>query len=179
VPGEAVVGLYGRVAVTLTGAGADLGVLDRRDVRTRESQPYHEAQGVSLDEAERLIAAALEQSTQRATSDLRGLVDHLAEDGVAVAAAGLVVSGYRLPATLAATLRSHPACHAAEGQMTRDALWAACDALGIEVVAVPASEGIDARVEGVGKLLGAPWRKEQKLASTAALRALGVRGSRP
>jgi hypothetical protein len=32
---------------------------------------------------------------------------------------------------------------------------------------------IDARAEAAGKLVGAPWRKEHKLAATAALAALG------
>lgn len=171
--GDAAVGLYGRDAVTLTGKGPDLGVVDRRVVRTRESQPYHEAQGVAIEEAERIIATALDESIARATQDLRALVDELAKAGVTVSRAGVIARDYRLPHTLAATLRSHPACHGAEGQMTRDALLAACDAVGLEVFATPL-EPIEARIDAVGKLIGPPWRKEQKLAATAALRAIAA-----
>ena len=56
--GEVVVGLHVKVAVTMSGPGDDLGVVDRRPVRTRASQPYHEASEVSLAEAEKLIARA-------------------------------------------------------------------------------------------------------------------------
>jgi hypothetical protein len=40
------------------------------------------------------------------------------------------------------------------------------------VHAEPPSE-IPARIDAVGKLVGAPWRKEHKLAALAALAALG------
>lgn len=54
-------------------------------------------------------------------------------------APGIVMSAYELPRTLGATLRSHPACHAAEGQMTRDALVSACESLGLRVLGALAS----------------------------------------
>lgn len=170
-PGRAVVGIHGGVAVVLTGVGDDLGVVVRGVVRTRESQPYHDAQSLPLDEAERLIDAASEAAAARATDDLRRMVEEVASNGVEVTRAGVVARQYRLPATLAATLRSHPSCHAAEGQMTVDALLEACSRLGIEVVASPESS-IDPKAEAVGKVIGPPWRKEHKIAATAALRAL-------
>lgn len=172
--GRAAVGLHGRVAVALTGIGDDLGVVVRGIVRTRESQPYHDAQSLPLDEAERLIDAASEAAAVRATDDLRHIIEELATSGLEVERAGVVARQYRLPATLAATLRSHPSCHAAEGQMTVDALLEACDRLGIDVVAI-SEPSVDPRVEPVGKLIGAPWRKEHKIAATAALHALTPR----
>lgn len=165
------IGLHGRTAIALTGRGEDLGVLLRGDVRTRESQPYHDAQSLPLDEAERLIEAAAAAAAQRATDDLGRIVDELRSQGLEVVRAGVVARAYRLPSTLAATLRSHPACHGAEGRMTVDALLEACHRLGLDVVATPEAS-IDPRVESVGKLLGAPWRKDHKIAATAALHAL-------
>lgn len=162
----AAVGIQGRVAVALTGVGEDLGVAARAVVRTRESQPYHDAKSLPLDEAERLIAAASEAAAERATGDLRRLVEELSTRGLEVKRAGLVARRYRLPETLAATLRSHPSCHAAEGQMTVDALIEACNRLRIHIVAMP-EPSIDPRVEQVGKLIGPPWRKEHKIAATA------------
>jgi hypothetical protein len=164
-------GLHGRTAVALTGAGDDLGVVLRGDVRTRESQPYHEAQALPLEDAERLNEAAAEAPATRATGDLRQIVDQLRADGLEVVRVGIVAKTYRLPSTLAAVLRSHPSCHAAEGRMTVDALLDACQRLGLEVVAHPEA-AIDPRTEPVGKLVGPPWRKEHKIAATAALRAL-------
>ena len=169
--GELAIGIHGRVAVALTGIGDDLGVVARAEVRTRDSQPYHDAQSLPLDEAERLINTAAEAAAARAAGDLRELVDQLAADGHHVTCAGVVARQYRLPATLAATLRSHPSCHAAEGQMTVDALIEGCTRVGIDVVASP-DPAIDPKVEPVGKLIGPPWRKEHKIAATAALRLL-------
>jgi hypothetical protein len=168
------IGIYGRVAVALTGVGDDLGVVTRAAVRTRDSQPYHDAQSLPLDEAERLIETAAEGAAARAAGDLRELVEQLTADGHRVTCAGVVARQYRLPATLAATLRSHPSCHAAEGQMTVDALIEGCRRVGIDVVASP-DPAIDPRVESVGKRIGPPWRKEHKIAATAGLRALAVR----
>ena len=164
--------------MALTGVGDDLGVVARAAVRTRESQPFHDAQGMAIGEAERLIAAASDAAVERAAGDLRRLLDDLAERGLRVVGAAVVGREYKLPATLEATLRSHPACHAAEGQMTNEALTEACDVVGIEVT-VMTDVAVSARAEGVGKLIGAPWRKEHKLAATAALRVLeGSRRSR-
>lgn len=165
---HAVIGLAGSTAVTLTGVGADLGVLDRRAIRTRDCQPYHDAQGLPIGQAEKLIADAFDRAVARATDDVRALIDGLDRD---VAMAGISFKEYRLPSSIEVRLRSHPMCHGAEGEMTRDALWAACEALGLHVHASPA-DAIDPRAEGVGKVIGAPWRKEHKLAATAALGAL-------
>jgi hypothetical protein len=166
----AAIGLCGSTAVALTGAGADLGVLDRRSITTRDCQPYHDAQGLSVADAEKLIAAAYDRAVANATDGLRALVESLDER---VRVAGISFKEYRLAPSLEVRLRSHPMCHGAEGEMTRDALWAACEALGLEVHAVP-PDAVDARAEQAGKLVGAPWRKEHKLAATAALSALGL-----
>src|SRR5438045_2627267 len=123
---DVVVGLHVKVAVTLTGLGDDLGVIDRRSVRTRTSQPYHEAGDLPLDSAQKLIDTALTEASELATSDLRTLLDDMKARGLSVVAAGVVFHDYRLPSSLAATLRNHTACHAGEGQMTRDALMNAC-----------------------------------------------------
>ena len=168
------IGLQGRTAVALTGVGDDLGVVARTEVRTRESQPFHDAQAMPIDEAERRIARAEDEAIERATADLRKLVDDLTGQGLRVVAAGVAAKAYRLPSSLAAILRSHPLCHAAEGKMTNDALAAAGTALGLEVVVLTDGSIAD-RVEAVGKLVGPPWRKEHKLAATAALAALGGR----
>jgi hypothetical protein len=165
---EAAIGLCGSTAVVLTGAGADLGVLARRAITTRDCQPYHDAQGLPIGEAEKLITAAYDRAVAHATDDLGELLASLDQT---VRIAGISFKEYRLASSLEVRLRSHPMCHGAEGEMTRDALWAACEALGLQVHAAPA-DTIDPRAETAGKLIGAPWRKEHKLAATAALAAL-------
>ncbi len=44
--------------------------------------------------------------------------------------------------------------------------------LGTLVEPLLTTDGVDGRTEGVGKLIGAPWRKDHRLAASAALRAL-------
>ena len=161
-------GLHARTAVALTGVGDDLGVAVRAEVRTRESQPFHDAEGLPIAEAESLIAAALDAAIARAARDLAPIVADLAEAGLELSGAAVATKVYRLPSTLEAILRSHTSCHAAEGQMTGDALVGACEQLGIAVTVVPNLD-IDPRAEPVGKLLGPPWRKEHKIAASAAL----------
>jgi hypothetical protein len=168
---NAVIGLCGSTAVTLTGVGADLGVVDRRAIATRDCQPYHDAQGMPIDKAERLIAEALARATQHAVDDLRALIDELAAQDVRAVGTAIAFKTYRLSSSIAARLRSHAMCHGAEGEMTRDALWAACEALGLPVHAAP-FDVIDPRAEGAGKVIGAPWRREHKQAASAALAAL-------
>jgi hypothetical protein len=172
--GEVVVGLHTKVAVTLTGLGDDLGVVDRRAVQTRDSQPYHEAGELLLDAAQKHIDAALARASDHAARDLRALLDDMQQRDLTVVAAGVVFHDYRLPSSLAATLRNHTACHAGEGQMTRDALLNACEVLGLPVITMIDTDGVDGRAERVGKLIGSPWQKDHKLAASAALRAAGL-----
>jgi hypothetical protein len=164
--------LCGSTAVTLTGVGTDLGVLDRRKITTRDSQPYHEAQGMPIAKAEKLIADAFERAVRNATKDLQAVIDDVRAKGFDVPAAGISFKTYRMPDSIEVRLRSHAMQHGGEGELTRDALMAACESLGLTVHAEPPGE-IPSRIDAAGKLIGAPWRKEHKLAAVAALAALG------
>src|SRR5207302_1205475 len=104
--------------------------------------------------------------------DLRTLVADMAAQDVAVVGAGLSFKEYRMPTSIEVRLRSHAMCHGAEGMMTCDALWAACEDLGLPVHAEPPGP-VPTAINAAGKQLGAPWRKEHKLAAIAALAALG------
>jgi hypothetical protein len=83
-------------------------------------------------------------------------------------------------------LRSHPLIHAAEGEMYRDAVARACEALSLRVLRIPAKEmearavealGMNAaavrgKLAGLGKAAGRPWRSEQRECALAAWLAL-------
>src|SRR4029077_14086806 len=112
-----------------------------------------------------------ERAVQHATDDLRALIDELAEQDVRVAGTALAFKHYKLSSSLEARLRSHAMCPGAEGEMTRDALSAACEALGLHAHVAP-FDVIDPRAEAAGKAIGPPWRKEHKQAASAALTAL-------
>src|SRR5690349_17333682 len=108
---NAIVGLAGTTAVTLTGGGADLGVIDRRTITVRDSQPYHDAQGLDLEAATRIIDDAFARAVANAVDALRALSAELAEKDVAIIGAGLSFKEYTLPSAIEVRLRSHPMCH--------------------------------------------------------------------
>ena len=63
--------------------------------------------------------------------------------------------------------------HAAEGQLFERAVIEAADDAGLLVhVVEPKSIKVSAAVEGLRRSIGAPWQKDHKWATTAALAAL-------
>lgn len=171
---EACIGLSAGTAVVLATA-APTTLVERGVVRTREGQPYHEAQGMPIDRAEPLIARRFDESCERATEDLRAILAAAKARGFTVRRAAVVWREYRLPSSIESILRSHPLCHAAEGQMTREAIAAGCERCGLDVSLVLESDldtgtaGLD--LVAIGRAAGPPWRKDHKQAATAAFLA--------
>jgi hypothetical protein len=144
---------------------------------------FHAAAERSLAEAERLIAAARKDAAARAADALAPLVrTH------GITRAGLVRGKGRALPPLATILRVHAMQHAAEGEHYRDALDAACAALGVAVVGVPQPElaaaaagvqdDLPAAIAALGRAAGSPWTAEQKEAAMAGLVALSARAAR-
>ena len=166
------VGLCSRFAVTV---GPDLAVLDRREIRVRDGQPYHVARTKPLPEAKRILDTAHDEARTRMREGLERLRDDIAPDEIV--AAGLVLGSFNLPSDLSKLLASHPACHAAEGEMSREALLAVAEELRLPVTAVRDREiHVAQDVELLGKRIGPPWRKDHKLAASVAWLALAAGG---
>ena len=162
------VGLCARYAVTV---GPDLTVVDRREIRVRDGQPYHLARSKPLAEARRILEKANADARRRMREGLELLREDVAPDEIT--AAGLVLGSFNLPSDLAKLLASHPACHAAEGEMSREALLAVADELHLPVTAMRDREvRVSDEVERLGKSIGPPWRKDHKLAAAVAWLAL-------
>jgi hypothetical protein len=147
------------------------------------AQPYHEAVGLPADEAAELVGAATRAAYGLAVAGVRVLADGHDVAGVAiVAGAGTV----REDVPLARALAAHATLHAAEGELYRDALAEAADALGLPVTLVAPREtaalgrrvlGCDeedlrARLTALGRPLGPPWTRDHKDALVAALAVL-------
>jgi len=165
------VGFCARFAVTV---GPDLTVVDRREIRVRNGQPYHLARAKPLPEAKKLLDRANTEASKRMLEGLNGLVAVLAPDELT--GIGLVLASFHLPSDLSKLLASHPACHAAEGEMSREAVLAAADELKLPVTAVRDREiVVTDEVERLGKTIGPPWRKDHKLAASVAWLALRAR----
>jgi hypothetical protein len=174
--------------VALAGDARAPVVVERRriemaDVRLAGSvQPYHEAEGLPLARAERLLARLLASARTMALRDLGALVRALRDQGHTPRTAAILCGAGRLGSTLAHTLASHAMIHTADGEHFRDALAHACKELDVRVVRVPEREVAELassvlghppeemrrRVQEMGKALGPPWTADHKSASLAA-----------
>src|SRR5690242_8309122 len=178
--------------VAIAGPVAAPHVIERRrielaDRATRGSvQPYHFAEEMELKKAERWIARCLNASEGLAREAIEAVVDKLRKQGYRVRACGLVRSSARPLPELASVLASHALIHTAEGEMFRDALTRASTHHGLSVVGTKERELFDrcasdlglpapeivSRLAELGKMLGPPWRQDEKFATLAAWLAL-------
>lgn len=178
--------------VAIAGSVDGPSVLERTRIELADSdmpgsmQPYHaaaELEMIAADELIRKCAATTKIMARRAVRDIVAKLEKRAH--VVVACGNLLGSGHS-PATLAAALASHPMLHTAEGEMFRNALDDASRHLGLKVVGTKEKQAYElgsavlgmteARLQRelseMGRLVGPPWRQDEKLATVAAWLAL-------
>lgn len=187
-PRPAVVGVAdhsGWANLVTVGAGPGGGpvLLDRRRCELVgpevDRQPYHAAVGLDDAAAEALVAAVADAALAGAREVLAALAADLAPGHrVAAVAVRLGGGGRPLPDTVAGVLASHSAMHAAEGELYREALADAAEALGIPTVhyrrgSAPAGAHAGT-IAAMGREAGPPWRAEHKEAAAAALAELAA-----
>lgn len=174
--------------VAVAGGARNLEILDRRRIVTMDStvpggiQPYHYAAKIGLPAANKHIENCARLSKRMARSAIQRLADDLeSRDCLVVGCVVLLASGRPLPA-LPKILSSHPLIHTAEGEFFRGAVVQACKSLKIPVIGVrerqldeqaravigKSAGRLKHRISGLGKVLGPPWRKDQKTAALAA-----------
>ncbi len=148
---------------------------------------YHvgHERGLSVEEAQPIIDTAARASLAAAKTAIAALAESTADRCSLQSAAILIGSGKPLP-PLEVILRSHPLVHTAEGELYRDVVARACEALGIPVVRLPAKEldkraktalsisesRMRAQLDAAGKASGRPWGAEQRECALAAWIAL-------
>ncbi|HEV8567797.1 MAG TPA: hypothetical protein VGQ92_12025 [Actinoplanes sp.] len=137
-------------------------------------QLFHAAAHLPATGAERFVRAGVDAVGAVAAAVLRDLVATLGGDVVVA----VVTGDHPVPedTPVARILAVHALMHGAEGQLYRDALLDAAGADGLPTYAVPRGAAeerlagdLAAAVAGIGAAAGRPWRKEQKLATVAAL----------
>lgn len=146
--------------------------------RPELSQPYHAAaEELGLEKGRERIALCERAYRESADAILGAVIDELP---AAPVRAGLALGAGRLASTLEAILESHVMLHMAEGEMLRTALRDAADARGVPVLGVRekdlAAELKEPRLREIGKRLGPPWTKREKVAYLVACRALAGGG---
>jgi hypothetical protein len=178
--------------IAVAGPVAALHVIERRQIEladraTRGSvQPYHVAEGLELKKAERWIEECLNTSERLARDAIEVTVNKLRQQGYCIRACGLVRSSARPLPELESVLASHALIHTAEGEMFRDALTRASAHHGFPVLGVKERELFDrctadlgmvqqeteSRLAELGRMLGPPWRQDEKFATLVAWLAL-------
>lgn len=171
-------------AVVLAGPVSRPVLLDRRRLVLADpddavgKQPFHAAEAMPLPQATRLVDRCVADSRKRAAAEMDRLAADLQAKGYALGAGGLAGKDPRPLGPLASILASHALIHAAEGEMFRHVLrdaapkgveWACvpereAEARCAKTVGLPA-ETLREHLAALGKAAGAPWTKDQKIAS--------------
>jgi len=179
--------------VVMSNEGA-LDVVDRRHIVVAQptipgsKQPYHSAEKLQLEDAEKYLASCATASAQLALDAICELLRDLDRRKYRVqGSAVLMASGRKLP-PLAEILASHALIHTAEGEFFRSIVLKACEDLGMvatrlrereideramELLGKRATQ-VKQRISSLGKRLGPPWTQDEKLAALAATLMLGA-----
>jgi hypothetical protein len=148
---------------------------------------YHEAATLDAAGASDVVRRAERASQKLAEAAVRNMLADLRSGGVAPGACGVITGSTKLkPETdLATILRAHPLIHAAEGALFQNAIVNACGQCGLVVTTVrerdvwnAAAKACDCdvlalrkQIDGLRKIVAAPWTTDEKIAAAAALAA--------
>jgi hypothetical protein len=170
--------------------GGELQVVDRRRMELVEKddaswakQPYHAAEHLNAGDARDLVRRGLEAARRIAVREMRTAVQRAREAGHEVAACAVLVVDPMPDWTIDEILSVHFRMHKAEGVLFRDALARAATACSVRLVGIPEKQlnehaeralatsvnSLRTTIASLGKSAGAPWGKDQKDASLAAI----------
>ncbi len=177
------------VVVCVSGNSATPEIVDRRRIVIIEptmkgaKQPYHFAEALSLEEAERHIQKCVEASQRLALQAIREMLDGASARKYRVlGCAMLLASGRALP-SLQKILASHALIHTAEGEFFRNVVREACEHFRFPVVGIrereleeranatfgKAAARLRQHISSLGKTVGSPWTQDEKTAALAGL----------
>jgi hypothetical protein len=175
--------------VCVSGDPAIPELVDRRRIVIIDSmmqgakQPYHFAENLGFEEAERHLQKCAAVSQRLAVQAIREMLDGVtARKYRVLGCALLLASGRGLP-SLQKILASHALIHTAEGEFFRKVIRAACERCGVPVVGIrerelgeradaafgTASARTRQTISALGKSVGSPWTQDEKTAALAAL----------
>jgi hypothetical protein len=186
------------VIVCVSGDPAAPNVVDRRRIVIIEQamegakQPYHFAESLGLEEAERHLQKCAAVSQRLAVQAMREMLDGVtARKYRVLGCAILLASGRALP-SLQKILASHALIHAAEGEFFRKVVADACEACHVPVMRFRERElngranttfgncapSVRQHISELGKTVGSPWTQDEKTAALAALIVFETNGAR-
>ena len=178
------------VLVVLGIRKGDLEILERSRVELVEEewakQPYHAAENLEPADARRTVKRGIDAAKRIALRELRSAVKRTGESGFEVRDCGLVAGNPMPDWSVDEILAVHFRMHKAEGVLFRDVLAKAADGCELRLVAVAeklllqhaqsalktSTSSVLRKIVELGKSVGAPWGKDQKEATLAAMIAL-------
>jgi len=150
---------------------------------TWAKQPYHAAEEHEATDAEILVEKGIDSARRTALSQMRESIRRLRKSGHDAVICGVIVPTPMPNWSTAEILAVHFRMHKAEGVLFPDALCRAADACKLPLARVPEKQ-LDGLAEKVlmmptekskemlvalGKSIGPPWGRDQKVASLAAM----------
>lgn len=175
--------------VCISGDADALEMVERRRIAIIEptmpgaKQPYHFAESLRLEEAERHLQKCAAISERLALQAIRDTLDAVTSRNYQViGCAMLLASGRELPA-LPKILASHALIHTAEGEFFRRLVSEACERCHIPVMGIrerelddranaifgKAAPRVRQHISSLGKTVGSPWTQDEKTAALAGL----------
>jgi hypothetical protein len=150
-------------------------------------QPYHAAEKLPFNQAEKLVTRCVAASRSLARQALQTAIAGARQDGHVVGCGILLASGRPLP-TLADILASHALIHTAEGELFRTVIVEAARELKLPIIGIKEKELISRAsrelrmsvdelqscLTDMGSTLGPPWRQDQKYAALIGWLALAA-----
>ena len=179
--------------VVLGTQDGELHVVDRRRLELAEDadaqwakQPYHAAEGLRSDEAQKVVQRGVAAARKLAVREMRAAVKRARDAKHEIVACAVLVADPMPHWSVEEILAVHFRMHQAEGVLFRDALARAANACGLRLVAIPekllteqaewalatSASALMKRIATLGKSAGPPWGKDQKDAALAAMIAL-------
>ena len=154
----------------------------------RTKQPYHTARDLELGKAEEFIGDCGAKAELLAVAALTTQIKFLRERGHRIERCALLLASGRALPPLEKILGSHPMLHTAEGELFRNALSRAAARCGLQATGIRERELFEraaatlgvpqpelrAKLNEMGRVLGPPWREDEKLAALAAWVALAA-----
>ncbi len=181
--------------VAVAGSPDRPAIVDRRRIQiadtgmpgvrpTQTVQPYHTAREMGVERGRVFLDLCSEASNALAHLNLEAAIKQIGGDRVQ--RCGVLTGSGRRPATLEATLASHPAIHTAEGDFFREVVSHAAGACGLPVLQIKEKElfglaasefhtSADALQLGLNELrktIGPPWTQDHKHAALAGWLAI-------
>jgi hypothetical protein len=149
-------------------------------------QPYHAAEKLPFNQAEKLVTRCVAASRSLARQALQTAIDGARQDGHAVVGCGILLASGRPLTTLADILASHALIHTAEGELFRNVIVEAARELKLPIIGIKekellsrASKELRMSVDelqrclaNMGRTLGPPWRQDEKYAALIGWLAL-------